>query len=378
MRVGFDARWYNDSGVGSYVAGLLRAMATADRRFELVVLQDPENPVPGLDRLQVSRIPLRAAKYALSGQRAMCRLARQERLDLLHVPFYPVPLGLPCPAVVTIHDLIPFLFPIYSPPKRWLVKMGYRQAARRARHIIAVSQHTAADVQKLLGVSGQRITVIHNGAPEESFRPEGEASEVERLRQTFGVVSPYVVAASARNWRTKNLRGALEALEIARRDAGAVFQSVVYGPPQGLDALGGEDRWRNLDLRRTGYLEAGDLGMLFRHAHAFIMPSFYEGFGLPVLEAMSCGCAVVASNAGSLAEVAGDGAQVFAPTDVARMAQAVASLVGNPEELARWRASALKRAGDFSWGKAARETIAVYERAYAARQSVAAAGEARG
>src|SRR5262249_46225723 len=105
-----------------------------------------------------------------------------------------------------------------------------------------------------------------------------------------------------------------------------------------------------------------ELAALFRHAHAFVMPARYEGFGLPVLEAMACGCAVITSNAGSLAEVAGDGAQVFAPQDVAGMAGALSGLLLNREEPDHWRAAALRRAADFSWHKAARETISVYHR----------------
>lgn len=363
MRVGFDARWYNDSGVGAYVAGLLRAMALARRDLELLAYEDPRNQVPGLDGLPVVRAPVRASKYSIAEQWDLRRRARKDKLDVFHSPFYPVPIGLDCPAVVTIHDLIPFQFRIYPWPKQWLVKMGYRAAARRARHIIAVSQHTAWDIQKLLKVSPERITVIHNAVPPDCFRPDSRAGELEYLREKYGVHPPYVVAASARNWRTKNLESALLALEMARRQTGVEFQTVVYGPAEGIDALGAEQRWPALHLRRTGYVKAADLAGLFRHAHAFVMPSLYEGFGLPVLEAMACGCAVVTSNAGSLAEIAGDGARIFAPLDVAGMADAAAGLLRNPEELDRWRLSALKRAADFSWDQAALQTISVYHRA---------------
>ena len=114
----------------------------------------------------------------------------------------------------------------------------------------------------------------------------------------------------------------------------------------------------------TGYLAARDLAALFRHAELFIMPSFYEGFGLPILEAMACGCAVITSTAGSLPEVAGHGAQVFAPDDIHAMGHAVARLLCNPVELEGWRERALRRAADFSWERAANETISVYHRAY--------------
>ncbi len=362
MRIGFDARWYNDSGVGAYVAGLLRAMAVADRRFELLVYEHPRNPIPGLENMPVIRIPVHAPRYSIAEQRELRARARTDRLDVFHSPFYPVPIALSCPVVVTIHDLIPFRFRLYSRHKQWMVKMGYRAAVRRARHIIAVSQHTADDLTKILGVSPERMTVVHNAVSTDCFRSEGRSGETECLREKYAVRLPYVLAASAHNWRTKNLESALAALEMARRQSGTEFQTVVFGPAEGLDAMNAEQRWPLLNLRRTGYVPPADLAALFRHAQLFVMPSLYEGFGLPVVEAMSCGCAVVTSNAGSLAEVAGAGARIFEPLDVAGMAKAIAELLHNPEELDRARVSALRRAADFSWEESARQTISVYHR----------------
>jgi glycosyltransferase involved in cell wall biosynthesis len=362
MRVGFDARWYNDSGVGSYVAGLLRAMAAADRDFDLLVYEHPGNPVPGLDNAPVIRIPVHAAKYSIAAQRELRTRAREDRLDLFHSPFYAIPLGLTCPVVVTIHDLIPFRFRLYPWPKQWMVKMGYRAAVRRGQHFIAVSQHTADDLANLLNVPRQRMTVIHNAVPRDCFCPEGRSGELEYLRERFGVRPPYVLAASARNWRTKNLEGALTALDTVRRENGAEFQTVVFGSPEGLDAAHAEERWPLLNLCRPGYVSAPDLAALFRHALLFLMPSLYEGFGLPVLEAMSCGCAVVTSNAGSLAEVAGEGAQMFAPIDVDGMTHALARLLLCTDERNDWRQRALRRSASFSWSRAAMQTISVYHR----------------
>lgn len=360
LRVGFDARWLNDSGVGTYVAELLRAMALSDS-VEVVIYEDPANRVEGLEASEVDRIAVRAGKYSIAGQIELARRCRQDRLVVFHSPFYVAPLMASCPVVVTVHDLIPFLFPVYSRAKSALVKAGYRTAARKATRIITVSRNTAADVQKILGVGNERITVVHNAASD-VFQPAGQASEPAVLEQKYGIRTPYVVAASARNWRTKNLEGALNALELAQGH-GARLQTVVYGPEQGIHAVGGNARWSSLDLRVTGQIAAAELAMLFRHATAFIMPSLYEGFGLPIVEAMACGCAVITSNRGSLAEIAGQGAQLFDPMDVAAMAEAVAKLLTKQEELKKWKMVAIKRAADFFWQKAAEETISVYHRA---------------
>jgi glycosyltransferase involved in cell wall biosynthesis len=363
MRVGFDARWHNDSGVGAYVAQLLRAIATAHGNIDLVVYEDPENPVRTLNGLPVERIPLTAPKYSISEQFELRGRVLQDRLAVFHSPFYIVPLAVACPVVVTFHDLIPFLFRIYSWPKQEMVRIGYRAAARRAQHVITVSDNTARDVRKILNVPEERITVVHNSAAE-CFRPMQDNNDLSCLRGKHGVQPPYVVVASARNWRTKNLEGALRALEMARAQTGTEFQTAVYGHEEGIDTVNGkgQDRWQTLNLRRLGYVDSPDLALLFRHANAFLMPSLYEGFGIPILEAMSCGCPVVTSNGGSLAEIAGSGAQVFSPKDIEGMADAVSQLLCSPEARQRWRVSALSRAADFSWEQAALQTISVYHR----------------
>src|SRR5258708_31812692 len=162
MRVGFDARWYNDSGVGVYVAELLRAMAQLSRDFELVVYEDPQNPVPGLDGLPIVRIQVCAPKYSISEQLELRRRCRQDKLDIFHSPFYVAPLGLHCPLVVTVHDLIPFLFRIYPRPKQWMVKMGYRAAVRRAERATAASWRTAQNVPENLRGPHAHVAPLHS------------------------------------------------------------------------------------------------------------------------------------------------------------------------------------------------------------------------
>ena len=366
MRVGFDARWYNDSGVGTYVAELLKALVplqspprSGHKFFKLIVYEDPRNPVPGLPKNSVTRIAVSAGKYSLGGQMALTRRCTEDRLDVFHSPFYPIPLRAPCPVVVTIHDLIPFLFRKGNPLKRFAVKRGYRLAASHASRIIAVSNHTAQDITKILGTPAHKITVIHNGVSHSAFHATGSSAELHALLQG-GIQLPYVVVGSARNYRTKNLPTALRALLRAWK-SGPNFQTVVYGPSDGLRAAGGENIYHQLGVIYTGPLRATELARLFRHAHAFMMPSLYEGFGLTMVEAMACGCPVITSNAGSLPEVARQCAQLFEPFDVNGMADAVKKLLSDPAELNAWKQRALMRAADFSWEKTAQETLAGYD-----------------
>src|SRR5262245_58458955 len=214
IRVGFDARWYNDSGVGNYVAELLRAMAAAPQTFEFVVYESPRNPVPGLSGKSLTRIPVQSSRYSIAEQWEMRRRAREDRLSLFHSPFYCAPIALNCPLVVTIHDLIPFLFPISSWPKQQIVKAGYQIATRRAAHVITDSENTAADVRRVLRIPPTRVTAVPLAA-RSCFHALADAGELDRLNGAYGIRPPYVVVSSARNWRTKNLASALSALEVA-------------------------------------------------------------------------------------------------------------------------------------------------------------------
>jgi glycosyltransferase involved in cell wall biosynthesis len=362
LRVGFDARWYNDSGVGTYVVELLKSLV-AQNDLALVVYEDLGNPVPSLDDLRVTRVPVRSNRYSLAAQWEFRRRAAEDKLHLFHSPFFDVPLALNCPVVATIHDLIPFLFRVDSWPRQQMVKAGYRLATRRARHLISVSENTARDMQNLLRVPREKITVVHNAAARNCFHPACQEGEAEWLSGRYGVRAPYFLAASAWNWRHKNLESALRSLQSLRQMAGTKFQTVVYGPPEGLLATGGKQRWIGLDLAYIGPVPHATLAALFRHATGFVMPALYEGFGLPVLEAMSCGCPVVTSNASSLAEVAAGGAQLFDPMDCDGMSAALAALLRDSSTHRQWTEKALKRSADFSWEKAARETITAYHRA---------------
>ena len=369
MRIAFDARCYNGSGVGTYVRELLKGLAQLRSGLEVVILESPGNPVPVPHSPWISRAIVRSTRFSIKEQFELPAICRSLNIDVFHLPFqYGAPLMLPCPMIITVHDLIPFLFRTRSWPIQLtavpFVRLAYRSAALKANHVITPSRRTAQDLQSMLGVSLDRITAIHLGADASSFHANASREELEQLNRNYGVRMPYVVVGSAGNWRTKNLRTSLQALALARQITGAGFQTVVYGLDKGIDLLVQRHSTFGLDLCRTGYVSVTDLGALFRHAQLFICSPLYEGFGLPAVEAMSCGCPVVSSNAGSLPEVIGAGGQMFDPTDADGMAQAVASLLTKPEELETWRARALDRATRFSWRKCAEQTIAVYRSVY--------------
>ena len=358
IRVGFDARWYNDSGVGAYVFGLIGAMAQMQDEIELVVYEDERNIVPLPSGVTLRRVPIKAKRYSAAEQLELARHCRADSLDVFHSPFYVVPIFALCPVVVTFHDLIPFLFPVYPWAKQALVRNGYLVAARKAAHILADSENTAKDIEKILGVERKRISVVHL-APHDCYNMRAGDEEIRLLSTKFGIRQPYVLVASARNWRTKNLETALRVLEWVREQSDVKFDAVAYGSPEGIRAAAAA-HGLPVNLNCTGYIAAEELAVLYRHASAFLLPSLYEGFGLPLVEAMSCGCPVITTTGGALPEVAGTGVQVFDPQDVQGMAAAVCRLLCSEEDRILWKEAALKRAQEFSWTRAARETVSVY------------------
>ena len=363
MRIGFDGRWYGHSGVGNYVSDLLQAMETEGGDLEIILYEDPKNPLEHVQGERIRKVPVYAKRYSVREQFELARRCRADRLDVLHSPFYVTPWFAPCPVVVTIHDLIPFLFKIYSFPKQKMIKLGYRIAVLKAARVIADSENTASDLREILGVPREKIRVVHLATSRDHFHVRQEAGELEYLFTLYGVRQPYVLTLSAKNWGTKNLSVVLQALSICRQQIGSNFQTVVVGPPDGFQEASRRNAAEVGNVVLTGFVPTPDLAKLYRGAHVFLMGSKYEGFGLPLLEAMSCGCAVVCSSGGSLAEVDGAGAALVDPEDAVHMGQAVARLLCDPSERLRQQAGAKKRAVDFSWEEAARQTVSVYAEA---------------
>ena len=363
MKVGFDGRWYGYSGVGNYVSNLLQAMGALQNGIEIILYEDPRNPLEHVQGDRIRKVPVLAKRYSVREQFELASRCRSDRLDVFHAPFYVAPWFARCPVVATIHDLIPFLFNIYSLPKQKVIKLGYRIAVRKAARVIADSENTACDLSNILDVPREKIRVVHLATSRDHFHASQEAGEAEYLSTRYGVRQPYVLTVSAKNWRTKNLAVVLKALSICRQQIGSNFQTVIVGPSDGFHEASRRNAAEVGNVVLTGFVPTADLAKLYRGAHVFLMGSKYEGFGLPLLEAMSCGCAVVCSNGGSLAEVGGAGAVLVDPDDAATMGQAVARLLCDPSERLRQQAFAKKRAADFSWEEAARQTVSVYSEA---------------
>ncbi|WP_051323886.1 glycosyltransferase family 4 protein [Candidatus Solirubrobacter pratensis] len=354
LHVAFDVTQerINRTGVGRYATELLLRLRETDG-LALTGFSAPG--IGGRGRLpKLVEITRRDAAYYPVG---LGRAARQAGAQVVHCPA-PVPLYAPgVPAVITVHDLLWMEMPeLFTVPVRAYHRLSL-PAIRRASCVLADSHHTRAEVIDRLGVDPGRVRVAWLAA-DPRFAPR----DVDRgwLRERFGVRERYVLAVATREPR-KNLATLLAAFE---RLAARVNDCELV--------LAGGRGWRSVELERTlsavgdrvrvlGFVTDDELVSLYAGAACFAFPSLGEGFGLPVLEAMSCGTPVVTSDNTSLAEVAGNAALLIAdPRDSEGLEDALARILESPELSRRLTEAGLARSAEFSWERCARETLDVY------------------
>jgi glycosyltransferase involved in cell wall biosynthesis len=382
MRIVLDARYIarRQSGVGEYTQRLIGALAEIDGRNRYTCLVAADGPGLPVRRANLRPWPTRVSfEDHLRGDLWLLvylplRL-RARRTDVYHGPAVFLPhVKLGYRTVVTIHDLVSFLFPETVPRKYSLyMRLMTRVAARSADRIIAVSEATKGDLQRTLRVPAGKIAVIHEAVGPEfgrPLRPETGAAVVRR----YGLRPPYCLFVGNLEPR-KNLPRLIEAFaRFRRRTPGGGAHS----RPQ--LALAGSRAWLHGGILRaveaygladevvfTGYVSPEDLPAVYAAASCFVFPSLYEGFGLPVLEAMAAGTPVVASRAGSIPEIAGDAAVLVDARDAGEMADAIGAVLTDGALRDRLIARGRQQAARFTWETAARQTLAVYDTVYRAR-----------
>jgi alpha-1,3-rhamnosyl/mannosyltransferase len=353
-------------GIGRYVANLARAMGPLLGPEErLILLHDPTPPSPwDLSTLAggaVSVVDVPLSPFSLRQQWAVPRLLRRLGADLYHSPYYLMPYWPGVPTVLTVYDLIPLLFPQYvSLRARWLFRWTIALSQFVATSIIAISRTTSGDLQTILGVKSDKVTVIPL-APDPAFYPRSP-TETEPVRRQYGLPESFVLYVGS-NKPHKNLAGLVEAWSYLTFHVSrfTLLIAGVWDPRYPQPRLLAE-RLGLQNIRWLGPVPEADLPALYSMADLFVFPSLYEGFGLPVLEAMACGVPVVCSNTSSLPEVAGDAALLVDPTDIRALAAAMERALTDEHLRAEMRARGLERARRFTWEEAARRTLDVYRR----------------
>ena len=368
MRIAIDAHSVGTKlgGNESYAVNLIEALAQIDsaNHYTIFVTTNEardrfHNRWPNFEvRSTLPHTPLIRIPLTLSAE------LRKRPVDVLHVQFTAPPFC-PCPVVVSIHDLsFEHLPETFKRRSRTQLRLTVRHSARRAARILSLSEHGRRDLIETYGITPERIEAIPLAAPEH-YGPVSDYRELQRVRHNYGIHGDYILAVGSIQPR-KNLARLIRAYASLRGDGPTVKlpKLVLVGKcawlyDETLRAL--EDTGVKEAVVLTGYVPEGDLPALYSGALCFVYPSYFEGFGLPPLEAMKCGAPVIVGNRTSLPEVVGDAALLVDPYDVEAIASGIKQLLGDQALRKELSLKGQERARAFSWRETARKTLAVYE-----------------
>ncbi len=359
-------RGYRNAGISKYIYGLLSHLPLADSTIRYTVYtHERRGTLPGmrraLTRLNTHRPAVRVVWEQMMWPLLLAR--DPSPAHVIHGMAYALPLVLSVPSVVTIYDLAFVRVPdAFRPWNRLYLRLVTRISARRAAHVCVISESTAGDVLRWLHLPKARVTVVYPGVDDRFERPS--ESELAAFRQRRRLPDRYVLYLGTLEPR-KNLVQLLRAYaRLAGSDPHAPLLVLAGGRGWGVEAIFAEAERLNVMDRVLfpGYIPSAEQPYWYAAADLFVYPSRYEGFGMPVLEAMACGTPVVTSNTSSLPEVVGDAGLLVDPDDVAALADALAEMLSSPERRARLGRAARERARRFSWLRAAQRQVEVYRR----------------
>jgi glycosyltransferase involved in cell wall biosynthesis len=369
--IGIDARKLKDFGIGSYIRNLLEAMSrrpeAARYRFRIYARRADRDVMPQLPG-NFEVVEEDSPGYSLAELTRFAFRLFRDRLDLYHATHYVLP-PLRSRAVVTIHDIIHLLYPQFLPSRAALVyaRVMIRRALRRADRIITVSYNSKRDLVDYFGIVPARVDVIYNGV---SPRFCADVSEEDRVRVTakYGLRRPYLLFLGGEKPH-KNVQNVVRAFGEARRTRPDLPHVLALAGPMPKNSARIDALIAALDLgpaiARPGLIDEADLPGLLSGADVLLYPTLYEGFGLPVVEAMACGTPVLTSSTSALQEIAGGYSYLVDPLDVDAIARGIVALATDPKVRADFVELGRKRALDFSWEKAAERTLEVYAEALA-------------
>lgn len=376
MHIGIDAHAVGTGLAGNetYITNLVEALAELDTSNSYTLYVTKPAAVERFAgrwsnfavRRTLPHTPLVRVPVTLSAE------LRRRPVDVLHVQFTAPPFA-PCPVVATIHDLsFEHLPDTFKRRSRAQLRLTVRRTARRAAQLITISEHSKRDIVETYGVAPGRVTVTHLAASSH-FRPVEDERELRRVRQLYGIEGDYILAVGSVQPR-KNLARLVRAYSDLRRQRAqaklprlVVVGKLAWLYEETLRAV--EECGVREDVTFTGYAPEGDLPALYSGAICFAYPSFFEGFGLPPLEAMRCGTPVLVGDRTSLPEVVGDAGLLVDPFDTAAISAALARIIDDDALRQTLRARGLTRAARFDWRETARKTLEVYQRATGGRMN---------
>jgi glycosyltransferase involved in cell wall biosynthesis len=363
MRIGYDANpMVGDmGGVGWHSHHLLRTMLAQQMEIDFVAYAKPGADQPesvgswlGVERLQ----------WVNSSRWGMQKRGSSDQLDLYHGTNFRMQTVGRYGGVVTIHDLWLDRHPEYSKKMlgQWPSAFKTRQTALRARKVITVSEFSARELVELYGLKREHIRVIPNGVSED-FVPRRDNQAMAELRKRIGLTAEHYLLFIGGADPRKNHQPFLEAAEMVRKKLGSRMLVLVGSPIHPFGNYEETARRRSLTEKVLcpGRLSTNDLQLLYSSTDLFVFPSLYEGFGMPVLEAMACGAPVLTSSSTALAEVAGDAAMLVDPQGARALGETMVRMLEDEPLRAALKVKGFDRAKQFCWEKAATKTVALYK-----------------
>lgn len=351
MRIGFDTTplCYVSTGVANYTTNILKHLQ--------------KNPT--IDIAQLSHCDSNRSRFVNKTLWMQMKLPfdlRRFDLDICHFTNNVAPVFTPCPTVITIHDMTLWQFPQFHYYKR-LISMRplIPLAARHAAAIITVSNATKNDIVNILDIPAHKVHVIYE-APSTEFRPIHESAVLDTVRRTYNLPEQFILFVGTLEPR-KNLVRLLRAFEKLHKQSRIPHHLVIAGA-KGWKTKEIFATLEQLNLEKVvhllGYVSQNDLPALFNQADVLTLPSLYEGFGLPVVEAMACGTPVVTSRCGSLAEIAGEAVEYVEPTDIDSIVMGLRRVLMHPDRQQELSTLGLQHVRRFSWEQSAQQTVDVY------------------
>jgi glycosyltransferase involved in cell wall biosynthesis len=364
MNIYIDGRMIDWTGIGTYIQNVLKRLPEVGSTYRFTAIANPgeeENLPNGIGRSVLkARIPV----YSLKEQIHLKSSFR--KADLVHFPHFSAPLAFNRPYVVTIHDLVYFLFRSACPHKvgHLYARVMYPRIARRAHLIITDSAFSKREIIKYLSIPKERVRTIYLGVDTKCFHPQ-PSEVIEPILQKYGIWKKYLLYVG-NHQRRKNIPRLIQAFaQLKKRQD---YQLVIGGPndarlteiQNSLQTSCSKD-----EVILTGRIPLEELPALYSGASCFIFPSLYEGFGLPLLESMACGTPVVASNTSSLPEVVGDAGVLVEPHESLSLREGIERILNNKGLQEELRERGMERARKFSWDTTVKETLQVYHDALA-------------
>lgn len=367
MKIGIDARMYRSSvaGIGRYSQNLIKNLLEIDHKDEFILFMTSKDReefenyfienLLKIENYKLKIVVVDIPHFSLTEQIKLPKILEKENLDLMHFLNFNYPVKYKRKFIVTIHDLTLLFYPgtaqKTNPLKQSIFKHVLKKACQNAEKIIAVSKNTKKDIIETFGLNPEKISVIYEAADDRIFK-NVSSKAIESLKKKYQIKSPLLLYVGQFRYH-KNIEGLIRAYRILKKDTSC--QLAILGKSN----LDNQEIFS--DIIRPGFVSDEELACWYKMASVFVFPSFYEGFGLPGLEAMSAGLPVVASNKGSLPEIYQKAAiyfDPFNPTDIADKIKMVLEDKKLRERLVEYGKIV---AAKYSWAKCARETLKVYK-----------------